>query len=50
MPTLAVSPGNHHCTNNADDAAKGSASLPVRGRVVQSLEVLTQDFREYRAV
>jgi len=48
MPTLAVSNGDHHCTNNADEALKGSASLPVRGRVVQSLEVLTQDFRKYK--
>lgn len=50
MPTLAVSHGDHHCTNNADGALKGSASMPVRGRVVQSLEVLTQDFREYNVL
>lgn len=50
MPTLAVSNGDHHCKNNADEASKGSASLPVRGRVVQSLEVLAQDFREYNVL
>jgi len=48
MPTLAVSNDDHHCTDNADEAFKGSASLPVRGRDVQSLEILTQDFREFK--